>query len=268
MTERFYDLRASHNPHRWHLPLTPKVCVGPPEAMFMYGGVGLAAAIEALQRTCERPIIWATAQYLSFARPPSFLDLDVRIFYKGRHTTQARISGHVGENEIITVSAALGARPGAPSHQWAVMPAVPPPDACEKVQLWPDHGDNFNRRVELRMPKGQPPRDGTPSKDGRMLLWARTVEDFPVDASMLAVFADYVPSAIGPALGEANSGASSLDNTLRVRKIVPTTWVLCDIAIAGMHDGFAHGDLKLFAENGELMATASQSMVVRRRGEG
>ncbi|MDE2364800.1 MAG: thioesterase family protein [Hyphomicrobiales bacterium] len=267
MDHRFFDLRGSHNPHRWHLPLVPKICVGPPDQLFMYGGVGLAAAIEALEATCERPVVWATAQYLSFARPPSVLDLDVRVFYKGRHTTQARIAGHVGESEIITINAALGARPGGVSHQWAKMPDAPRPEDCERVQLWPDHGDNFNRRVELRMPKGALKSDGVPTKDGRLALWARTVEEFEMCPSLLAIFADYVPSAIGPALGESNSGSSSLDNTLRIRRVVPTRWVFCDIQITGMHAGFAHGDMRLFAETGELMATASQSMVVRRREE-
>ena len=84
---------------------------------------------------------------------------------------------------------------------------------------------------------------------------------------MLAIFADYVPSAIGPALGEASSGSSSLENTLRVRKIAPTRWVFCDIAIPGLNAGFAHGDMRLFSEDGELMATASQSMVVRSKSE-
>lgn len=267
MTSKFFNLRGSHNPHRWNLPLDASVCVGPPDAMFMYGGVGLAAAIEALERTCERPVVWATAQYLSFARPPSVLDLDVRVYYKGRHTTQARISGHVGEAEIITINAALGARPGGVSHQWVDMPSPPRPEDCERVQLWPDHGDNFNRRVELRLPKGALRRDGTPSKDGRMALWARTVEEYEITPSMLAIFADYVPSAIGPALGQDNAGSSSLDNTLRIRHVTPTRWVFCDITITGLHAGFAHGDMRLFAETGELMATASQSMVVRSRGE-
>ncbi len=149
MDKKFFELRGSHNPHRWNLPLSAPTCVGPPDGMFMYGGVGLAAAIEALERTCERPVVWATAQYLSFARPPSVLDLDVRVYYKGRHTTQARVSGHVGEAEIITINAVLGSRPDGASHQWAVMPDMPGPDECERVQLWPDHGDNFNRRVEL-----------------------------------------------------------------------------------------------------------------------
>ena len=65
------------------------------------------------------------------------LDLDVRIFYKGRHTTQAREPGHVGEAEIITVNAARGESPGGAEHQWAIMPDVPRPDDCERVQLWP-----------------------------------------------------------------------------------------------------------------------------------
>ena len=43
MTKRFFELRGSHNPHRWNLPLNPSICVGPPDMLFMYGGVGLAA---------------------------------------------------------------------------------------------------------------------------------------------------------------------------------------------------------------------------------
>ena len=68
---QFFDLQATHNPHRWYLPLTPAVCVGSRDNLFMFGGVGMASAITALERTCERPVIWATAQYLSYARPPS-----------------------------------------------------------------------------------------------------------------------------------------------------------------------------------------------------
>ena len=30
MSDAFFDLHATHNPHRWYLPLTPGVCVGPP----------------------------------------------------------------------------------------------------------------------------------------------------------------------------------------------------------------------------------------------
>ena len=267
MPTPFFDLRGSHNPHRWHLPLTPEVCVGPPGNMFMYGGVGLAASISALEQTCGRPVIWATAQYLSYARPPSVVDFDVRIAAAGKYTTQARVSGHVGEGEIITVNAALGARPGGETRQWPKMPVMPPPEDCDPILLWPDQGQNLNRRLEIRTAGGAygiDSRTGQPSEDGRMQMWLRTVEEYPIDASLLAVFADYVPSGLGPALG-VQGGGNSLDNTLRVLKIVPTRWVLADISISGVHAGVGHGEMNIFAQTGELMAVASQSMIVRVR---
>lgn len=266
MSTQFFDLQATHNPHRWYLPLTDAVCVGPPSNMFMYGGIGLASAIAAMERTCERPVVWATAQYLSYARPGSVVDLDVWVPVAGKYNTQARVIGHVGDQEIFTVNAALGARPNPVSHQWVEPPAdMPPPEACERSTLWGDQGQNLNARLEVRMAKGlygAGPRDGTLSPDGRMVMWMRTVEDVPVDASLLAVFADYVPSGVGAALGRAGGG-NSLDNTLRIVRVVPTEWVLADIHIQGVHGGFAHGDMRLFAQTGELMAVASQSVIAR-----
>lgn len=265
MSEPFFDLKPTHNPHRWYLPLNPGICVGPPGQMFMFGGIGLASAIAAMERTLERPVIWATAQYLSYARPPSIVDLDVWVPAHGHNTSQARVVGHVGDKEILTVNAALGSRPGEISHQWAAPPPdMPPPEACERSHVWPVEGDNLNARIEIRFAKGRygdRPRDGVLG-DGRMVIWVRPVGDHPIDAGMLAVFADYVPSGIGAALGRMGGG-NSLDNTLRIRRIVPTQWVLCDIQIVGIHAGFAHGNMNLFSEDGELMASASQSVIVR-----
>ena len=39
----------------------------------LFGGCGLGACIEVMEELTGRPCIWATAQYLSFARPPSVL---------------------------------------------------------------------------------------------------------------------------------------------------------------------------------------------------
>ena len=73
----FFELRATHNRHRWHLPVKLGLTVGPPGHKFLFGGVGLASAIRALEQTTGRPVIWATAQYLSFANPPDIVDVDV-----------------------------------------------------------------------------------------------------------------------------------------------------------------------------------------------
>src|SRR5690606_34957006 len=132
----FFDLRSTHNSHRWYLPVTEPICAGPPGQPFLFGGVGLTAAVQAMERTCGRPVMWATAQYLSFARPPSIVDLDVRVPAAGRHTSQARVIGHVDDREIITVNAALGARPGDLSRHHLTAPDAPSPQDCDVVEHW------------------------------------------------------------------------------------------------------------------------------------
>jgi len=262
----FFDLKSTHNPHRWYLPLTPAVCVGPRDNLFMFGGVGMASAIVALERTCGRPVIWATAQYLSYARPPSVVDLDVWTPAAGKYNTQARVISHVGDKEILTVNAALGARPSDISRQWLTMPSVETPEACEPADHWRGGGDDLHSRIEVRVAKGR--YGGTDAgggeEDGRLLLWIRPRDGVAIDAGMLAIMADFIPGAVGNALG-LNAGGNSLDNTIRYRRIVPTDWVLCDIRITGVHGGFGHGAMYLFAQDGELMATASQSLIVRVR---
>jgi acyl-CoA thioesterase II len=264
MSDLFFDLRATHNPHRWYMPLTPAVCVGPPGNLFMFGGVGMASAIAAMERTCQRPVIWATAQYLSYARPPSVVDLDVWVPAEGKYNSQARVTGHVDDKEIFTVNAALGARPSELSRQWLAMPDAPGPEACGSSEHWRGDDGGLHSRIEVRVAKGSFGKGAAPEEDGRSLLWMRPKEGHAVDAPMLAIMADHVPSGVGAALG-ADAGGNSLDNTIRIRRIVPTEWVLCDIRIHGLHGGFAHGSMYMFAQDGELMASASQSLILRVR---
>jgi len=266
MDKLFFDLRATHNPHRWYLPVDSSICVGPPGNVFMFGGVGLASAVAALERTTGRPLIWATAQYLGFARPGSVVDIDVWTPVEGKYNTQANTKGHVDDKEIISVSAALGARPSELSAQWTERPAAPPPEDCDPSEHWRASAESLHSRMEVRIVESRPGQDpvGHPTSDGKTLLWVRPREGFAIDASMLAIMADFVPRGIGAALGK-NAGGNSLDNTLRIRRIVPTDWVLCDIRITGVHGGFGHGEMRLYAQDGELMATASQSLIVRVR---
>jgi acyl-CoA thioesterase len=49
---------------------------------------------------------------------------------------------------------------------------------------------------------------------------------------------------------------------------VPTEWVLVDTRIHAIHAGFGHGLAHLWAEDGTLLGTASQSVIVRFWPEG
>jgi acyl-CoA thioesterase len=265
MSDRFLELQSTQSPLRWRFPVTLDVCVGPAGNIFMYGGVGLGAAMQALETATGRSVLWATSQFLSVARPGSVIDLDLTLSVQGRRTSQARVIGRIDGDETFVVLAALGDGAEGLSQQWAEPPAMPPPSACSPAELWAGQSDNLNARLELRMAPGQygeGPRDGRPSPDGRLVFWIRAHGAALPDASLLAVFADYVPAGVGAAFGR-EGGGNSLDNTLRIVGAASSSWVLCDVRIGAAHNGVAHGAMNLFNESGQLIAMASQSVIVR-----
>jgi acyl-CoA thioesterase len=256
----FLGLQATHNPHRWVLPITPGVCTG---GQFLFGGCGLGAAIAALEGTTGRPVTWATAQYLSYARPPEMMDIDVTVAVNGHQVTQARAVAHVADREILTVNAALGMRQLDVSGQWEPMPDVPAPDDCPPRNYRNPNDESLMQRLDMRLALGRDVRDfdGTPGS-GRSALWARLPDVLDMSAAALGILGDYVPFGVSQALGQA-AGGNSLDNTLRVARLAPTEWVLLDIQMHAIQNGFGHGLVHLWTQDGTLLAIASQSCIVR-----
>lgn len=262
-SRQFLGLQPTHNPHRWILPVVPGISTG---GGFLYGGCGLAAAVSAMEGTSGRRAVWATAQYLSYAKPGETMDIDVTLAVSGHQITQARAVCHVGDREILTVNAALGDREIEPHGQWEKMPAdLPAPHECEERPHVLDWSGTISGRMDQRIVKGRSvleELDGTPG-DGQVILWSRIPEVIEgVDTAALAILGDFVPMGVGQSLG-IRGGGNSLDNTLRIGRLVPTEWVLLDIRIHQVERGFGHGLVHMFAEDGTLLATASQSCIVR-----
>lgn len=256
------------------LAITPPVCVGPPDRLFMFGGVGLGASLMALERVTGRPVVWATAQYESYARPGETVRFTVDERVRGNQVSQARVSAVAGGREVVSVAAALGQREMAERGQWTLAPRVAPPEDCPPRLLWETrHPDDIHNRIEFRVARGamnMPVSSNPDLSNGNSILWARPNPqilgpDHPIDTAFVAAVADFVPSGVGPALGR-NAGGNSLDNSIRFHRMVETKWLLCDVQIHGVANGFAHGRMHIFAETGELIATASQSLILRLWG--
>jgi acyl-CoA thioesterase len=255
----FLGLEPTADPHHWRLPVVPGITAG---GNFLWGGCGLAAGISAMEAVTGRPVVWATAQYLSYARPGSTVDYEVTVAVEGRNTAQARAIGRVDDEEIITVNGALGRRPFEAAGEWGRMPDVPDPLDCPIRTHRLPH-ESIGDRIEQRIAIGRDMEDldGEPS-DGRSALWARMPEVLEMSGAALAVLGDFVPWGIGQALG-LRAGGNSLDNTLRVVATRPTDWVLLDIAVHGVGGGYGHGRLHLWTPDGDLLAMASQSVILR-----
>jgi acyl-CoA thioesterase II len=255
-------LEPTHNPMRWVLPVTPGISAA---GSFLFGGCALGAAIAAMEAVSDRPVVWATAQYLSYAQPPSVVDVDVTIAAHGRHITQARAVGHVADTEILTVNAALGERDLDADGVWVQPPEVAAPETCPRRPPRFPGNDSVMDRLDMRLADARTwdEIDGNPMPGGRSAMWARMPDLLEVSSgAALAILGDYVPFGIGQALGRVGGG-NSLDNTLRVYRLVPTEWVLIDIRIHAVAHGFGHGVVHLWAEDRSLLATASQSTIIR-----
>ena len=182
---------------------------------------------------------------------------------RGHQVSQALASLRVDDKEIVTVSAALGRRTLDVSGSWARRPEVPPPQDCPERPLSRRYRGTIADRIHARLARGRPPSDFPgPPGDGRSALWLQ-VADLEQGAGLMAIIGDYVPFGISQATGRP-AGGNSLDNTLRVVDAgTASGWILADVEVYAVARGFAHGRVHLWSEDGRLLATATQSAMVR-----
>jgi acyl-CoA thioesterase II len=257
--QEFFGIEQVEDDRHWRMKVRPGLCT---PGDFLFGGCGLGASLVALEHASERPTIWATAQYLSYAPTGSLLDVEVILAAQGGHVTQGRAVASVEGREILTVNAALGDGE-LDGEVWVTHPDVPPPLDCPPRVLPKLFRNSILDAVEVRVAKGRPMADfdGTPG-DPDTALWARVPGHLEPSAGTLAIFGDYVAGSAGQPLGRHIMGRS-LDNTLRMVQLARTEWVLCDIRMHALAGGMGQGMAFLWSEDGVLLATASQSMTVK-----
>ena len=217
----------------------------------------------ALEAASGRPAVWATAQYLSYAPTGSTVDYEVDLSVVGGHITQGRAVARVEGHEILTVNAALGTPAVDINEVWVEPPDVPAPEDCKPRKIPKMFANTILDNVDVRLAKGRifTDLDGTPGEP-YSAMWARVPGHIEPSAATLAIFGDYVSGGVSQPLGLRTMGRS-LDNTLRMVQVKPTEWVLCDIRMHAVVDGYAQGVAFLWSQDGDLLATASQSLSIR-----
>jgi len=229
---------------------------------FLYGGSGLALCVETLEMAAGRPLVWASAQFVSYAAPGDVLDLEVEIPAHGKNVTQARVTARHGAREVVSAMASLGT--GSHSEGVFVTPVeVPGPEECPRREPPWSAKDTLFEILELRLALGRnfKEMDGTPGEP-RYAVWARLPGIERPTASTLSIFGDTVANAVTQLTGVRMIGRS-LDNTIRVSSLEATEWVLVDVRMDAYVNGFSQGSAYLWSEAGTLLATASQTQVVK-----
>lgn len=255
MTAAFPDLIAQGD-GRYAIEIGPSLAVGPPGHAYLFGGASLALALDAAADAARRPVAQGALQFVSFTPLGGRLDLAADILQSGRTLAQVQVTGRVDGRLVFQSGVTLGEREGFGEHLWVSAPDVPPPEACTPTTSLPRQDDNalFLDSIEVR----EPHADGLPT--GRTRFWLRRKAAGPIDTASLALFADFIPVALGRVSGRPGGG-NSVDNSLRMVRTAPPGWCLCDIAITAAAAGFAQGRVDMWDEAGQLLATGGQTLL-------
>jgi len=254
-------LRPTTDPNRWQLELSPRVLT---PAGALHGGAALAAAVEALEGATDRPLVWATAQYLTHAGPTGTLDVEVSTEVDGRRTSQMRASVRAGDIEVLMVLASLGTRDFPHDGRWVTPPDIDPPSERMRRVTGPPGAESLLDTHDIRIASGRAPEelDGS-AGPGRSALWCR-LPGGPraVSAGDVALVGDFLMLGLSTALGVMCT-ANSLDHTIRVVERAATEWILVDIQVDAAVGGYGHAGARLWTGDGVLLGTATQTLVLR-----
>ena len=230
----------------------------------LFGGTAIAVALAAIERVTGREALWATAQLVGTAPVGSVVDCAVVELAHGHRTSQVQVTASV-DGEVVFV--ALGAAATLKEVERAVvgegtvMPDTPPPESCRAVFTAPgDEVTGWHSRVDMRLAA-----ENVDGQVGRLCLWLRIVDGEPWTPARLAFVADMVPVSVCRAAGVLGAG-TSMDNTLRLGRLVDTEWVLLDLLPHVAWGGYGTGTGLMWAQDGTLMAVASQTAAIFEMG--
>lgn len=243
-----------------HMTVHRYLCVGAPDAKHMSGGACVAALLAALEAEHDRPVIQAAAQFIAAPSQGDTARITTRTLMRGRSVTQAQAVLDVDGPERVVVSASLGQRPDLGHHDWSAMPDVPGPEECGAIPFVREDSGDLHTHLDMRLATDFDTQDPR----GQMAFWVKAPDaaEGGIPSAFLALAADYLPESIHFNIGRP-AGATSLDNSLRIIARPATGWVLCVTQLDAIDAGLFHGRMALHAQDGQLIASASQSGVVR-----
>jgi acyl-CoA thioesterase len=203
------------------------------------------------------------------------LEICVRVLRRGRTASQMLITvRNAGAAAGATTVAVFGSARRGPSFVDVTAPVVPPPSACRSYRDPPPPGiapfqpQPFWTRVEGRSAFGHAPWQDYEPTSSDVLTWLRfddppVLSDGSLDPLGVVTLADRMPGCIGERLGHGREPwfAPSADLTVHLFEPLRTQWLLAHDRAHWADDGWASAESTLWAEDGTLVARATQMML-------
>jgi len=227
----------------------------------LYGGTGLAVSVAAMEAATQRDALWCSTQFVSQPFKGDTVTWEVERLAVGKRAAQLLVRATANDQTAFVAIGSTGiAVDGGLTGQYVAMPEVQGPDESPpRMSAMPAEpsADSWARHVEMR--EAVLLGDARPT----VAFWARMRDGEAMTPAVLAFIADFVPLAVARAAGKMGAG-SSLDNSMRFHGgVADADWVLIELHGELANGGFGHGSLRVWTEDGNLMATGSQTASMR-----
>ena len=203
------------------------------------------------------------------------LEIEVQVLRRGRTASQLLSTvRNAGAAAGSTTMAVFGSARRGPSFVDVTAPVVRPPSACPSFRDPPPPGIEpfetrpFWTRVEGRPALGHPPWEDYEPTGSDVATWLRFDDpplrsDGTLDPLGVLTLADRMPGCIGERLGHDGDPwfAPSADLTVHLFEPLRTEWLLAHDRARWADDGWASAETTLWAQNGTLVAHATQMML-------
>ncbi len=222
------------------------------------GGYLLAILMRAALEESGRPDpLSAAVTYLKPTRPGP-ADVTVSAVREGRrvatYTVVLSQQGVPITHAVISVhDVDLAGSKQALEEPAPTLPA--PEDGIDPAADWPEGAIPIADRYTTRHASVPPWMAGTPSGEPRADFWIRPVDGRPVDAFAAGAVVDAYPP-VAAELGELAS--STVQLTVHFWRRFTSDWVQMEVVTRRVVDGFHDEDVRLWDQQGRLVATSRQ----------
>jgi acyl-CoA thioesterase len=233
------------------------------------GGYIAAIVLQALTAEVGNPERQARSLTVHYLAPPAEGDvtIDVTLERAGRTASFASARLRQGDRLIALGLGAFLVDREAPSFTDATPPEVPPPELCpDLAALLSPVEIEMRDRYESRWAIGTPPGDGQ-AREAIAGGWIRLAESRPLDAPLLAAYADAWMPPVFLRLPEPNA-VPTVDLTVHFRSPLPSPdvddddYVLTVFRTRVLAGGFLEEDGEIWSRNGVLLAQSRQLAVM------
>ena len=250
--------------HSWDLVAVPQ------------GGIVASLALRAAEREVADPAQQLRTCTTLFAGQVGAGDLviDVQVLRRGRSATQVVSTiRNDGSEAGATVAAVFGSRRRGPTFVDIAPPDVKGPNDCPSYREPRPDGVEveplpFWSRVEGRAALGHAPWEAYEPSSSDVASWYRfddapRLDDGSLDPLAVLTLADRMPGCISERIGRGGDPwfAPSADLTVHLFEPLKTDWVLAHDRARWADDGWASAESTLWAQDGTLVAYATQMML-------